>query len=66
MRWTVHSEELLYADEWLDIRLADVELPGGRAGKRPRIDLFRFSVVIAAESRNKSAGLRLRRLRGHF
>jgi 8-oxo-dGTP pyrophosphatase MutT (NUDIX family) len=30
MRWTVHSEKPLYADEWLDIRLADVELPGGR------------------------------------
>jgi hypothetical protein len=40
----VHGEKPLYADEWLDIRLADVELPGGRhlglgnpAGKdRPR------------------------------
>lgn len=30
MRWTVHSEEPLYRDEWLDIRIADVELPGGR------------------------------------
>jgi 8-oxo-dGTP pyrophosphatase MutT (NUDIX family) len=30
MRWTVHSEKPLYADEWLDIRLADVELPDGR------------------------------------
>lgn len=30
MRWTVHSEKPLYADEWLDIRVADVELPGGK------------------------------------
>jgi 8-oxo-dGTP pyrophosphatase MutT (NUDIX family) len=30
MRWTVHSEQPLYQDEWLDIRLADVEIPGGR------------------------------------
>lgn len=30
MRWTVHSEKPLYKDEWLDIRVADVELPGGR------------------------------------
>jgi 8-oxo-dGTP pyrophosphatase MutT (NUDIX family) len=30
MRWTVHSEKPLYTDEWLDIRLADVELPHGR------------------------------------
>jgi ADP-ribose diphosphatase len=30
MRWTVHSEKPLYTDEWLDIRMADVELPDGR------------------------------------
>jgi 8-oxo-dGTP pyrophosphatase MutT (NUDIX family) len=30
MPWTVHGEEPLYVDEWLDIRLADVELPDGR------------------------------------
>jgi 8-oxo-dGTP pyrophosphatase MutT (NUDIX family) len=30
MRWTVHSEKPLYTDPWLDIRLADVELPDGR------------------------------------
>jgi 8-oxo-dGDP phosphatase len=30
MRWTVHSEKPLYQDPWLDIRLADVEITGGR------------------------------------
>ncbi|GAA3233615.1 hypothetical protein GCM10020216_054030 [Nonomuraea helvata] len=30
MRWQVHSEEPLYADRWLDVRVADVELPDGR------------------------------------
>ncbi len=30
MRWTVHSEEPVYVDPWLDIRIADVELPDGR------------------------------------
>jgi 8-oxo-dGTP pyrophosphatase MutT (NUDIX family) len=30
MQWKVNSEEQLYRDEWLDIRLADVELPDGR------------------------------------
>jgi 8-oxo-dGTP pyrophosphatase MutT (NUDIX family) len=29
MRWTVHSEKSLYTDPWLDIRIADVELPDG-------------------------------------
>lgn len=30
MRWIVHSEKPLYTDPWLDIRVADVELPDGR------------------------------------
>ncbi|MBN6057193.1 NUDIX hydrolase [Nonomuraea sp. RK-328] len=30
MRWQIHSEEPLYKDYWLDIRVADVELPDGR------------------------------------
>ena len=30
MRWKVVSDQPLYHDEWLDIRLADVELPDGR------------------------------------
>jgi 8-oxo-dGTP pyrophosphatase MutT (NUDIX family) len=30
MRWTVRSEKPLYNDPWLDIRVADVELPDGR------------------------------------
>jgi 8-oxo-dGTP pyrophosphatase MutT (NUDIX family) len=30
MRWQVHSEDSLYTDRWLDIRVADVELPDGR------------------------------------
>jgi hypothetical protein len=30
MQWKVLSERSLYADGWLDLRLADVELPDGR------------------------------------
>ncbi|SFO91047.1 NUDIX domain-containing protein [Actinomadura madurae] len=30
MRWKIHSEKPLYSDPWLDIRLADVEITGGR------------------------------------
>ncbi|MDE3722171.1 NUDIX domain-containing protein [Nocardiopsis sp. N85] len=41
MRWTVHSERPLYTDPWLDVRVADVELPDGhrfdhRLIRRPR------------------------------
>jgi 8-oxo-dGTP pyrophosphatase MutT (NUDIX family) len=30
MRWTVHSEKPVYVDPWLEIRIANVELPDGR------------------------------------
>lgn len=30
MKWKVISDKQLYADQWLDIRAADVELPNGR------------------------------------
>lgn len=30
MQWKVISERALYADQWLDLRTADVELPDGR------------------------------------
>ncbi len=30
MQWTIRSEQPLFQDEWLDIRIADVELPDGR------------------------------------
>jgi hypothetical protein len=30
MQWIVRSERSLYADQWLEVRSADVELPDGR------------------------------------
>jgi 8-oxo-dGTP pyrophosphatase MutT (NUDIX family) len=30
MEWVVRSERSLYADQWLEVRSADVELPDGR------------------------------------
>lgn len=30
MRWTLHGERAVYTSPWLDVRLADVELPDGR------------------------------------
>ena len=29
MRWTIHGERSLYESEWMQLRLVDVELPGG-------------------------------------
>ena len=28
-KWRVHGERALYSSEWLNVRLADVELPNG-------------------------------------
>lgn len=30
MRWTLHGERAVYSSPWLDVRLADIELPDGR------------------------------------
>ncbi|HMQ26471.1 MAG TPA: NUDIX domain-containing protein [Acidimicrobiales bacterium] len=30
MRWTVHGERVLYESPWIELRLADVELPDGQ------------------------------------
>jgi 8-oxo-dGTP pyrophosphatase MutT (NUDIX family) len=30
VQWIIHSERSLYADQWLEVRSADVELPDGR------------------------------------
>jgi 8-oxo-dGTP pyrophosphatase MutT (NUDIX family) len=30
MRWTIHGERGIYPSPWVDVRLADVELPDGR------------------------------------
>jgi 8-oxo-dGDP phosphatase len=29
MRWTVHGEQTIYASEWVELALTDVEVPGG-------------------------------------
>jgi 8-oxo-dGTP pyrophosphatase MutT (NUDIX family) len=30
MRWTVHGERSLYESDWVNLRLVDIEVPGGR------------------------------------
>lgn len=39
MRWTVHGERFLYQSEWVNLSLADIEIPGG--------DRFEHHVVRA-------------------
>jgi ADP-ribose diphosphatase len=44
MRWRVHAERSLYSDPWIDLRVADVELPDGRHLEHR---LFRFLPGLA-------------------
>ncbi|HZG94335.1 MAG TPA: NUDIX hydrolase [Mycobacteriales bacterium] len=46
MQWTVHGERSLYESDWVCVRLADVEVPGG--------DRFEHHVVHMP---NKAAGV---------
>jgi 8-oxo-dGTP pyrophosphatase MutT (NUDIX family) len=43
-RWRVHGEAPLYTSDWLSLRLADVELPGG---KRFSHHVVRMSFLVA-------------------
>ena len=45
MRWTVHGERSLYESDWVNLRMVDVEIPGG-----PRFDhhVVRFPREAAA------------------
>jgi 8-oxo-dGTP pyrophosphatase MutT (NUDIX family) len=45
MRWILHGERALYSSPWVELRLADVEIPGG--------DRFEHHVVRV---RNEAAG----------
>lgn len=53
MRWTVHSEQPLYQDRWLDIRVADVELPDGRHLEHRVIRTGPGAGVIAIDNRQR-------------
>jgi 8-oxo-dGTP pyrophosphatase MutT (NUDIX family) len=50
MQWTVVSEQPLYSDEWLDLRIADIELPGGRHLEHRFIRIAAGAGVVALDS----------------
>jgi 8-oxo-dGTP pyrophosphatase MutT (NUDIX family) len=50
MEWKVISEQPLYQDEWLDIRVADVELPDGRHLAHRSIHTPPGAGVVAVDS----------------
>ncbi|PRX99814.1 NUDIX domain-containing protein [Allonocardiopsis opalescens] len=53
MRWTVHSEQPLYQDEWLDIRLADVEVADGRRLAHRLIRLRPSAGAVVVDDRRR-------------
>ena len=53
MRWRVTSEAELYRDDWLDIRLADVELPDGTRLSHRIIKTPPYAGVAAIDDRRR-------------
>ncbi|RAY15244.1 NUDIX hydrolase [Actinomadura craniellae] len=53
MRWTVNSEEPLYRDEWLDIRMARVDIGAGRTLDHRLIRTPPGAGVVAVDDRRR-------------
>jgi 8-oxo-dGTP pyrophosphatase MutT (NUDIX family) len=53
MQWKIVSDQPLYRDEWLDIRIADVELPDGRHLAHRWIRTPPGAGVVAIDGRNR-------------
>ena len=54
MRWTVHGERSLYESDWVNLRLVDVEIPGGERFEHHvvRHPLPASGVVVADDDRS--------------
>ncbi len=53
MRWHVHSEEQLYLDEWLDIKMVDVELPDGQRLDHRVLRIPPYAGVVMVDKRQR-------------
>lgn len=53
MRWTVHGERTLYESDWMNLALADVEVPGGPRFEHHLVRIPRpaAAVVVHDETR---------------
>ena len=47
-RWRVHGEHALYSSHWIDLRLADVELPDGTRFPHHLVRMHRDAVGVIA------------------
>ncbi|WP_131740888.1 NUDIX hydrolase [Actinomadura roseirufa] len=53
MRWTVHGERSIYDSPWMNVRLADVELPDGRRFDHHLVRVRPAAGVIAVDGRGR-------------
>jgi 8-oxo-dGDP phosphatase len=53
MRWKVHGQQELYASDWVNLELADVELPDGRRLVHHVLRMPRQSAVTAVVDRGR-------------
>ncbi|MFI6519433.1 NUDIX hydrolase [Spirillospora sp. NPDC050679] len=54
MRWTLHGERSLYGSPWMDLRLADVELPDGRRFEHHLLRVRPAAGVIALDGAGRA------------
>jgi 8-oxo-dGTP pyrophosphatase MutT (NUDIX family) len=54
MQWIVHGERSLYADQWLEVRSADVELPDGRHLDHRLLRMPASAGAVAVDSQSRA------------
>lgn len=54
VQWIVHNERSLYADRWLEVRSADVELPDGRHLDHRLLRMPSSAGAIAVDSQGRA------------
>ncbi|GAA3937507.1 NUDIX hydrolase [Actinomadura viridis] len=54
MRWTVHGERYVYRSPWMDVGLADVELPDGRRFEHHLLRVRPAAGVVAVDEHDRA------------
>lgn len=49
MRWITHGERPVYESEWIDVKLVDVEVPGGRRFEHHAVHVTAASGVVVRD-----------------
>jgi 8-oxo-dGTP pyrophosphatase MutT (NUDIX family) len=54
VRWTIHGERSLYDSDWVDLRLVDVEIPGGERFEHHVVRTRPAAGVVVASAERSS------------